>query len=52
MCHREEKDDVEFNFLEFTGLVSIFRKNKMKNAPFPKTSLLVQIGEEMRTGLL
>ena len=31
----------EFNFLEFMGLVSIFRKNKMKNARFPKTSLYV-----------
>ena len=37
----------EFNFLEFMGLVNIFRKKKMKNARFPKTSLSVQIGEEI-----
>ena len=37
----------EFNFLEFMGLVNIFRKKRMKNARFPKTSLLVQIGEEI-----
>ena len=49
MCNREEKDmtSQESIFLEFMGLVSIFRKNKMKNAPFPKISLLVQIGEEI-----
>ena len=37
----------EFNFLEFMGLVNIFRKKKMKNARFQKTSLSVQIGEEI-----
>ena len=29
------------------GLISIFRKNKMKKAPLLKISLLVQIGEEI-----
>ena len=29
------------------GLVSMFRKNKMKKAPLLKSSSLVQIGEEI-----
>ena len=29
------------------GLISIYRKNKMKKAPLLKSSLLVQIGEEI-----
>ena len=43
-CYKEEKCDVlKIQICEVMGLVSIFRKNKMKNAPLPKISLLVQI---------
>ena len=34
-CYKEEKCEV-------MRLVSIYRKNKMKNAPLPKISLLVK----------
>ena len=32
---------------EIIGLVGISKKNKIKKAPLPKISLLVQIGEEI-----
>ena len=42
-CYKEEKCDViKIQICEVMRLVSIFRKNKMKNAPLPKISLLVQ----------
>ena len=34
------------------SIFSIFRKRKMKKGPSPKISLLVQVGEDMSTGLL
>ena len=43
-CHcRQNTIDTKFN----KGLVGISRKNKIKKAPLPKISLLVQIGEEI-----
>ena len=43
-CHcRPNTIDTKFN----KGLVGISRKNKIKKAPLPKISLLVQIGEEI-----
>ena len=48
-CHRKEKCEVtkiQIN-CEIMGFVSILRKNKMKRAPLPKISLLVQIGQEI-----
>ena len=51
--YREEKCDVtKIQICEIMGLVSIFRKRKMKKGPSPKISLLVQVGEDMSTGLL
>ena len=38
-------------YCEIMGLDGIFRKNKMKNAPLPKISLLVQIGGEIQAPL-
>ena len=44
-CYKEEKCDVlKIQICQVLGLVSIFRKNKTKNAPLPKLSMLVQIG--------
>ena len=40
---RQNTIDTKFN----KGLVGISRKNKIKKAPLPKISLLVQIGEEI-----
>ena len=37
----------KFKFCEIMGLVSVFRKDKMKKAPLLDISLLVQIGEEI-----
>ena len=42
-CYKEEKCDViKIRISEVMRFVSVFRKNKMKNAPLPKISLLVQ----------
>ena len=42
-CYKEEKCDViKIRICEVMRFVSVFRKNKMKNAPLPKISLLVQ----------
>ena len=37
----------KLHFLKFMGWVGIFRKIKMKKAPLPKISLLVEIGEKI-----
>ena len=43
-CYKEEKCDViKIQICEVMRLVSIFRKNKMKNVPLLKISLFVQI---------
>ena len=42
-CYKEEKCDViKIQICEVMRLVSIYRKNKMKNAPLLKISLLVK----------
>ena len=43
MKDKENKNKI----CEIMGLVSISKKNKIKKAPLPKISLLVQIGEEI-----
>ena len=43
MKDKENKNKI----CEIMGLVSISKKNKIKKAPLPKISLLVQFGEEI-----
>ena len=42
-CKKKRCDVIKIRICGVMRLVSIFRKNKMKNAPLPKISLLVQI---------
>ena len=45
----EKKRDVtKIQDCQLIGLVSIFTKKKLKKAPLPKMSLLVQIDEEIK----
>lgn len=46
--YREKCEVTKNQICEVMGLVSMFRKNKMKKVPLPKMSLLVQIAQMTR----
>jgi len=49
VTNREEKFDVsKLQICEMMGLVSIFRKNKMKKALLPRISLVADPGKGLR----